>query len=75
MRTFEQSLILCTIFGNGCLLAQTTAITNVTMINPRDKTVEHHQTVLIKGKRITAVQPLSARIPADALSLPAPESF
>ena len=67
MRSFKQSLILCTIFGNGCLLAQTTAITNVTIINPRDKTVEHHQTVLIKGKRITAVQPLSARIPADAI--------
>jgi len=66
MRIFTPLLILCAIVGNGYLSAQTTAITNVTVINPRDRRVETHRTVLIKGKQIAAVEPLPAHIPPGA---------
>ncbi|HEX4165275.1 MAG TPA: amidohydrolase family protein [Bryobacteraceae bacterium] len=45
------------------LLAQLTAITGVTVINPRDGRVETGRTVLVQGKQIAAVQPSSAKFP------------
>ena len=69
MRNLERLLILLTVSGGYWLWAQTTAIIDVTVINPRDGTVEPHRTVLISGKQIAAVQPSFQSVPADAAKI------
>ena len=68
MRTLQGLLIFAMLAG-GWLSAQTTAITDVTAINPRDGKVEAHKTVLISGKQIVAVQPSSQPLPANTTKI------
>jgi imidazolonepropionase-like amidohydrolase len=46
--------------------AQTQAIADVTVINPRTQTVVPHQTVVVERGRIRSIQPSSVRLPGNA---------
>ena len=69
MITLQRLLVLFALISGGWLGAQTTAITDVTVINPRDGRVEAHKTVLISGKQIVAVQPSSQSVTAEATQI------
>lgn len=62
-----QLFVFCVLASQGYLFAQTTAITDVTVINPRDRSVEAHRTVLIRGKQIAAIQPSNVGIAKDTV--------
>jgi len=48
-------------------IAQTSAITDVTVINPRNGTAAHHRTVVVTGKRIDRVQTYPTRLPVKVI--------
>lgn len=62
-KTYLAAAIVLGIACEPGLSAETVAITNVTIINPRTQVVQAHRTIVIEDGRIRAIQPASARVP------------
>ena len=63
LRRFALLLASASFIASTPASAQSSAITNVTVINPRNGTVSGHQTVIVSRNRIVKIQPQAGLLP------------